>query len=44
MIGTCVGIDLIFNGWSWVMPGLAARSIPAAEPTRGAMPGQPVGV
>jgi uncharacterized membrane protein HdeD (DUF308 family) len=44
VIGTFVGIDLIFNGWSWVMLGLAARSLPAAEPTPGAMPGQPVGV
>jgi uncharacterized membrane protein HdeD (DUF308 family) len=28
VIGTLVGIDLIFNGWSWVMLGLGAKSIP----------------
>jgi uncharacterized membrane protein HdeD (DUF308 family) len=28
VIGTFLGIDLIFNGWSWVMLALAARSIP----------------
>jgi len=31
VIGTFVGIDLIFNGWSWVMLGLALRSIPASK-------------
>jgi uncharacterized membrane protein HdeD (DUF308 family) len=30
LIGTLVGIELIFNGWSWVMLGLAAKSIPEA--------------
>ena len=44
VIGTFVGIDLIFNGWSWVMLGVAARSLPAAETPHGATPGQPVGV
>jgi uncharacterized membrane protein HdeD (DUF308 family) len=29
VIGTFVGIDLVFNGVSWVMLGLAARSVPA---------------
>src|SRR5207253_4921622 len=29
VIGTFVGIELLFNGWSWVMLGLAARSMPA---------------
>jgi uncharacterized membrane protein HdeD (DUF308 family) len=28
LIGTLVGIDLIFIGWSWVMLGLAMRSLP----------------
>ncbi len=32
VIGTFVGIDMIFSGWSWVMLALAARSRPA--PTR----------
>jgi uncharacterized membrane protein HdeD (DUF308 family) len=44
VIGTFVGIELLFNGISWVMLGLAARSIAATEPTTGPMPGQPVGV
>ena len=44
VIGTFVGIDLIFNGWSWVMLGVAARSLPAAEVPHGTTPGQPVGV
>ena len=30
VIGTFVGIDLIFNGWSWVMLGLALRSLSPA--------------
>jgi uncharacterized membrane protein HdeD (DUF308 family) len=29
VIGTFVGIDLIFNGFSWVMAGLAGRSVTA---------------
>lgn len=32
VIGLFVGIDMLFNGWSLVMLGLAARSIPPAEP------------
>jgi len=28
VIGLFLGIDLIFNGWSWIMLGLAVRSIP----------------
>jgi uncharacterized membrane protein HdeD (DUF308 family) len=38
VIGTFVGIDLIFNGWSWVMLALAARSLPSGEPTPGQAP------
>ncbi len=30
LIGTFVGIDLIFAGWSWIMLGLAARQLPTA--------------
>jgi uncharacterized membrane protein HdeD (DUF308 family) len=30
VIGTFVGIELLFNGWSWVMLGLAARGLPKA--------------
>jgi uncharacterized membrane protein HdeD (DUF308 family) len=33
VIGLFVGIDLIFNGWSWVMLGLAVRNLPT--PTAG---------
>jgi uncharacterized membrane protein HdeD (DUF308 family) len=29
VIGTFVGIDLIFNGWSWVMLALAVKAAPA---------------
>jgi uncharacterized membrane protein HdeD (DUF308 family) len=29
VIGTFVGIDLIFDGWSLVMTGMAARQLPA---------------
>jgi uncharacterized membrane protein HdeD (DUF308 family) len=32
LIGTFVGIDLIFIGWSWVMLGLGVKSIPEAKP------------
>jgi uncharacterized membrane protein HdeD (DUF308 family) len=28
VVGLFVGIDLIFDGWSWVMMGLALRSLP----------------
>ncbi|HCU26066.1 MAG TPA: hdeD [Deltaproteobacteria bacterium] len=27
-IGLCIGIDMIFRGWSWVMLGFALRKIP----------------
>jgi uncharacterized membrane protein HdeD (DUF308 family) len=40
VIGTFVGIDLVFNGWSWVMLGLAARSIPASGEAKEVVPGQ----
>jgi uncharacterized membrane protein HdeD (DUF308 family) len=30
-IGTLVGIDLIFVGWSWVMLGFAAKALPAPQ-------------
>ncbi|HJZ58125.1 MAG TPA: HdeD family acid-resistance protein [Gemmataceae bacterium] len=43
VIGLFVGIDLIFNGWSWVMLGLAVRHLPSpgtsAEGTRGQLAG-----
>jgi uncharacterized membrane protein HdeD (DUF308 family) len=32
VIGLFVGVDLIFVGWSWVMLGIAARSLPASNP------------
>jgi len=41
VIGTFVGIDLVFNGLSWVMLGLAARSISAPVATRVGAPGHP---
>jgi uncharacterized membrane protein HdeD (DUF308 family) len=31
VIGMFVGIDLLFSGWSWVMLGLALRSIPPRQ-------------
>jgi len=43
VVGTFVGIELLFNGISWFMLGMAARSITAPQ-TTGPMPGQPVGV
>ncbi len=30
VIGTFVGIDLIFHGWTWIMLALAVRQIPPA--------------
>lgn len=30
VIGTFIGVDMIFNGWTLVMLGLAARKLPAA--------------
>src|SRR5262245_23814979 len=44
VIGTFVGIDLLFTGWSWVMLGLAVRSASSAEPAAGSAPKQPVAV
>ncbi len=44
VIGTFLGVELIFNGWSWVMLGLAARAIPSQEPVVQASPGGPVRV
>ena len=32
VIGMFVGIDMIFNGWSLVMLGLAAKNLPASNP------------
>jgi uncharacterized membrane protein HdeD (DUF308 family) len=45
VIGTFVGIDLIFNGWSWVMLGLLVKAHrPAAPPTGAEAPKElPVG-
>jgi uncharacterized membrane protein HdeD (DUF308 family) len=34
VIGTFFGIDLLFIGWSWIMLGLAVRSIPKQEQTK----------
>lgn len=34
VIGMFVGIDLIFIGWSWVMLGLAVRSVPSQAQRR----------
>jgi uncharacterized membrane protein HdeD (DUF308 family) len=31
VIGLVIGIDLIFNGWSLIMLGLAAKRLPASE-------------
>ncbi len=31
VIGLFLGIDMVFNGWSLVMLGLAARNLPASE-------------
>jgi uncharacterized membrane protein HdeD (DUF308 family) len=33
VIGTFVGIELIFSGWTWVMLGMAVRAIPAEPKT-----------
>jgi uncharacterized membrane protein HdeD (DUF308 family) len=42
VIGTFVGIELIFSGWSWVMLGLAVRKLPAARVTADPTVGRPV--
>lgn|SRR5262245_24586536 len=44
VIGTFVGIELVFNGISWLMLGLAARRIPAAETKAHESPNRLVGV
>src|SRR5262245_55724712 len=44
VIGTFVGIELVFNGISWVMLGLAARRIPAGETKVDELPKQLVRV
>jgi uncharacterized membrane protein HdeD (DUF308 family) len=44
VIGTFVGIEMLFNGWMWVMLGLAARSLPGPATSHEASPGQPVGI
>jgi uncharacterized membrane protein HdeD (DUF308 family) len=31
VIGTFVGVDLLFNGWCWVMLALAARKLPQVK-------------
>lgn len=44
IIGLFLGIELIFDGMSWMMLGLAARNIPTPARPHGSLPGQPVGV
>ena len=44
VIGMFLGIDLVFDGMSWVMLGLAVRHIPTPATPHGTLPGQPVGV
>jgi len=44
VIGLFLGIELVFDGMSWVMLALAVRNIPAPGAPREPMPGQPVGV
>ena len=34
LIGTFVGIEMLFNGWSWVMLGLAVKNVPAGAEAR----------
>ncbi len=36
VIGTFVGIDLIFAGWAWIMLALGVRTIPLPQPHTGA--------
>jgi uncharacterized membrane protein HdeD (DUF308 family) len=36
LIGTLVGVDLVFQGWSWIALGLAIRQLP--EPPKPATP------
>jgi uncharacterized membrane protein HdeD (DUF308 family) len=45
VIGLFVGIDLLFNGWSWVMLGLMVKSLTAAPPAESRdKPATPAGV
>jgi uncharacterized membrane protein HdeD (DUF308 family) len=32
VIGLLVGVELLFNGWSWIMLSLAVRKIPCDLP------------
>jgi uncharacterized membrane protein HdeD (DUF308 family) len=34
VIGLYVGIDLIFNGWAWIMLAMGLRQLPAYESGR----------
>jgi uncharacterized membrane protein HdeD (DUF308 family) len=43
VIGTFVGIDLLFNGLSWVMLGLGLRTVPRSAATPAPPPTQPLG-
>jgi uncharacterized membrane protein HdeD (DUF308 family) len=43
VIGTFFGIDMLFIGWSWIMLGLAVRSLPKQE-QRKDEPAPPVSV
>ena len=38
VIGLLVGLDLIFNGWTWIMLSLAIRNIPEEEADAEAAP------
>jgi len=31
VIGMFVGIELIFNGWTWIMLSMGLRALPAGE-------------
>src|SRR5262245_41151367 len=44
VIGTFVGIELVFNGLTWVMLGLAARRIPETATTSDAPSNRLIGV
>ena len=44
VIGMFLGIDLVFDGMSWVMLAMAVRNIPTPATPHGSLPGQPVGV
>jgi uncharacterized membrane protein HdeD (DUF308 family) len=33
VIGLFVGIDMIFNGWTWIMLALRLKSLPRASAT-----------